>query len=327
MDFQHVKNEGIELQSHLPWLEMVAVGGTSAAMHAVHRFSTDIDNVTPLLKQDFNVVAEQLDKWEGWKTNRFNRPVIILGERHQVELGLRQQLRTIPIESEMKEGLLIPTLDEALRIKAYLLATRKATRDYLDVAALSDKLGQERTVSALRPLNFIYPKAGSLSALSQFSSSAQESPADFEDVDLSDYKGIISPYNKWSHVASVCSKVGTAMFEAEMTDPLLSLEGRSFRTVTENHMNPNRSTSSPSPLSIANIVCRGGTADWQELYRALSKDPEMRVVASRILLTADTEAAQGAIKLFRNALDDMNCELEGRGASTPIISTGRSLVR
>jgi|GEM_PF-211491 len=234
MEFQHVKNEGIELQSHLPWLEMVAVGGTAVAMHAGHRFSTDIDNVTPLLKQEFDVVAEQLDKWDGWKTHRLNRPVIILGERHQVELGVRQQRRTIPIESELKDGLLIPTLDEALRIKAYLLATRKATRDYLDVAALSDKLGPERTVSALRPLNYIYHKAcGNLSALSQFSSAVHEAPADFGDVNLSDYKGIISPYNKWSHVSAVCSRVGTTMFEAEMTDPLLSLEGRSFGTVAD----------------------------------------------------------------------------------------------
>jgi len=92
-------------------------------------------------------------------------------------------------------------------------------------------------------------------------------------------------------------------------------------------MNPNRSTSSPSPLSIANIVCRGGTAEWQALYRALSKDPEMRAVAARVLLTADIEAAQGAVTLFTNAIEDMNGEIEGRSPTMPILATDRSMIR
>ena len=125
---------------HLPWLGMVAVGGTAAAIHAKHRYSADLDYVTPILKQEFDLVSQSLDQWDGWKTNRSNRPVIILDERHEVELGVRQQIRTIPLETEKMEGLIIPTIQESMRIKAFLLGSRKATRDYVDVAALSEAI-------------------------------------------------------------------------------------------------------------------------------------------------------------------------------------------
>ena len=235
LDFESVKAEGVALQSQLPWLELVAVGGTAAAMHARHRFSTDVDCVTRILKDDFDLVSERLDEWDGWKTARFNRPVIILGERHGIELGVRQQIRTVPLEVERVDGLVIPTVEESLRIKAFLLGKRKATRDYVDVAALSDMLGPEAALEALLPLNAVYPTKGKggLSALSQFASAAKETPADLDAILLSDYKGIRPPYDRWEHVHAACGALGKAAFSAEMTDPRIeSLEGQSFHSVS-----------------------------------------------------------------------------------------------
>ena len=44
---------------------------------------------------------------------------------------------------------LLPTLAETLRIKAFLCLERNATRDYLDVAALGSHMGIETAVDAL----------------------------------------------------------------------------------------------------------------------------------------------------------------------------------
>lgn len=71
-------------------------------------------------------------------------------------------------------------------------------------------------------------------------------------------------------------------------------------------MNFNRSTNTLTPLAIANVVCRGGTADWRRLYGDLKENPALRPVALRALAVADTEAALGSILLFREAIEDMN---------------------
>jgi hypothetical protein len=161
--FERVLREGAELQRQLPWLEMVMVGGSMAALHARHRYSDDTDHVTHFLREHFDVVTEALEEWEGWKTSRRRRPVLILGERHDVQLGVRQSRRTIPYEKMQVEGVWVPTPAEALRIKAYMMTDRQMTRDYLDVAALIDVLGEDGSVEALKFLNLLYEPDGNQS--------------------------------------------------------------------------------------------------------------------------------------------------------------------
>jgi hypothetical protein len=59
--------------------------------------------------------------------------------------GVRQLRRARPLETTvMRVGdhdVVLPTLPETLRIKAFLCLERNATRDYLDVAALSSHMG------------------------------------------------------------------------------------------------------------------------------------------------------------------------------------------
>ena len=43
----------------------------------------------------------------------------------------------------------MPTIEEMLRIKTFLVVERNATRDYLDVAALSHHLGTAKSVHAI----------------------------------------------------------------------------------------------------------------------------------------------------------------------------------
>ena len=57
-EFERVIAEGAALQRQPPWLQMGAVGGTAAAIHARHRYSTDTDHVTPMLSDQFEVVRD-----------------------------------------------------------------------------------------------------------------------------------------------------------------------------------------------------------------------------------------------------------------------------
>jgi hypothetical protein len=50
----------------------------------------------------------------------------------------------------------LPTVGETLRIKTFLMVDRNATRDYLDVAALSVSLGLRKSAMALERMNEIY---------------------------------------------------------------------------------------------------------------------------------------------------------------------------
>src|SRR5437762_1140018 len=107
--FGQVIQEAIAVQQHFVDLALVAVGGTAAAIHCQHRVSLDVDFVTPKLQREFERITAALESWEGWSTNRLNPPVLILGQRHGVEVGLRQQRRAVPLHTVERSGLIIPT--------------------------------------------------------------------------------------------------------------------------------------------------------------------------------------------------------------------------
>src|SRR5580704_18431661 len=93
-----------------------------------------------------DAVLEAIEATDGWVTNRVTPGKIILGELGDIESGVRQLIRSRPLEVaevELPSGqvLRVPTPDETLRIKGYLIVRRNQVRDYLDVAALSDRYG------------------------------------------------------------------------------------------------------------------------------------------------------------------------------------------
>ncbi|MFH1436897.1 MAG: hypothetical protein ABIJ56_14410, partial [Pseudomonadota bacterium] len=118
----------------------VLVGGTAAALHARHRRSLDADHVLSDLRDRFDQVLETLEAAAGWKTERIKRPVLILGRLEGIATGIRQLRRTRPLETQIVEGLRVPTLAEMARIKAWLLAVRHTVRDYLDTVVLLERL-------------------------------------------------------------------------------------------------------------------------------------------------------------------------------------------
>jgi hypothetical protein len=221
-DFARVVEQGRALQQRFPELRLIAVGGTAAALHCRHRYSLDVDEVTPLLQPRYDEIAQALEAWEGWQTNRRNPPVLILGERQGVEIGLRQQRRAVPLRTIEIQALIIPTLPEMLRVKAFLLAQRRATRDYVDVAALAATLGNLASGEALGYLNLAYPAPGPQSAISGFAEACEAEPADLASVDLAAYKGLKPPFTNAGHVLESCRRLGRSLIKLELEGRLPS---------------------------------------------------------------------------------------------------------
>jgi hypothetical protein len=219
-DFQRVLAEGRALQARLADLSPVAVGGTAAAVHCGHRFSLDVDVVTAQLNARFEEVKANLAAWEGWRTNRVNPPVLILGEHGGVELGVRQLRRSVPLHTARVAGLLVPTAAEMLRIKAFLLTERRALRDYVDVAALAGHLGGEAALGALRVLNFVYGPRAPQTWVSAFAEACEGEPVDAAAVSLADYKGLRAPFTDWPFVAGGCRKLGRTLLKLELDGAL-----------------------------------------------------------------------------------------------------------
>ena len=95
------------------------------------------DHVLADLRERFAAVLTSLEQDGGCRTARIRPPVPILDSLDGIETGVRQLGRRRPLEVEQVEipsGVLrVPTLPEILRIKAWLVLDRGATRDYLDV--------------------------------------------------------------------------------------------------------------------------------------------------------------------------------------------------
>lgn len=206
----------IHLQRLVP--DSVLVGGSAAALHVGHRLSLDDDHVVRDLVERFDEVLEALEATDGWVTARVNRPVLILGCLDGVETGIRQLIRQRPLEVEeiatSAGNVRVPTLREMARIKAWLLLQRNATRDYIDFAALADRLGPEApsTVIEMDAYYVDQGRPGGRRVATQVAKQlAEPAPYDLSEIDLPRYRGLLPRWQDWAEVLTVCRQVAVAV--------------------------------------------------------------------------------------------------------------------
>lgn len=207
------------LQALVP--DAVLVGGTAAALHAGHRESRDDDHVVRDLHQRFDDVLAALEGTDGWVTARVKRPVLILGNLDGVETGVRNLVRARPLEVEEilvdGERLRVPTLAEITRIKAWLCLIRNATRDYLDFAALADRMGDRAAAEVVARIDdYYYDQRGpggrrvSTQVARQL---AEPLPGDRSDVDLAAYRRLDRRWQSWGAVSDACRRVAALVLD------------------------------------------------------------------------------------------------------------------
>jgi hypothetical protein len=200
-DWERLLSAERHLQALVPGTTLV--GGSAAAIHAGHRVSMDGDHVLDDLRERFDEVLMRLESAAGWHTERVQRPVVILGQLDGILTGIRQLRRTRPLETEMREGLRVPTLAEMVRIKAWLLAVRRTVRDYLDAVVLLERLGEGEARGAFAEFDDIYRQETLGSPLTEVAERlAEAAPHDLPSIDLKTYRGLRPPWNDWQYVAS-----------------------------------------------------------------------------------------------------------------------------
>jgi hypothetical protein len=218
-DWERLLAQAAMLQTKVPGA--VLVGGTAAAVHARHRISFDHDHVIQDLAKNYDAAIAALESIVGWRTKRRVKGKLVLGRIEDIDAGLRNQKRSAPLETmtmELRGGrtLKLPTIEEMLRIKAYLVVERNATRDYLDVAALSHRLGLRKSAVALERMNDLYAEfagEGGDMLSTVVVKLSNPDPYDLTQVDLAEYRGIVAPWNDWQTVVRQCRSLALALID------------------------------------------------------------------------------------------------------------------
>jgi hypothetical protein len=213
-DLSEVLESAARLQELVP--DAVLVGGSAAAWHAGHRLSQDHDHVLTDLRDRFDLVLDALEADPDFVFNRAVPGKIILGSLGDIEVGVRQLIRARAVEFEdvalpSGKAVRVPTIEEALRIKAFLIVKRNQTRDYLDVAALADRMGIEKAADVLAQIDDYYtdPDKDDEPVRSQVTRQlGNPRPKDQQTTrELSTYKGLDERWHEWSSVVSIIRDV------------------------------------------------------------------------------------------------------------------------
>ena len=220
MSLDEVLRSAARLQELVP--DAVLVGGTAAALYAGHRDSTDHDHVVADLSDRFDAVLEALESDPDWILNRATPGKVIVGSLGDIETGIRQLIRHRPLETQavtLADGtsLIVPTPAETLRIKAYLIVKRNQTRDFLDVAALSDRFGTEWSAGVLAGIDDYYDASagdGTAVASQLVRQLGEPRPKDDRTVgQLTAYKNLAVRWQSWQSVVAQCQALADAMLE------------------------------------------------------------------------------------------------------------------
>lgn len=221
-----VLESAAQLQEIVP--DAVLVGGAAAAFHAGHRDSFDHDHVLADLRERFDLVLEAVETSEGWVTNRVVPGKVILGELGDIEAGVRQMIRLHPLETQevhlpSGRSLRVPTMDETLRVKGFLIVRRNQTRDYLDVVALAERMGLEAAAHVLTAIDDYYADqhGGGEGVASQVARQlADPRPKDRSTTrELHRYKRLDARWHDWATVVAHCRELADRMLDAGDTEP------------------------------------------------------------------------------------------------------------
>ncbi len=144
----------------------------------------------------------------------------ITGSLDGYQAGLRNLRRKAPLEIEeitLPSGdvLRIPTIEEVLRTKAFLVVRRNQVRDYLDVAAVGTQMGIKQACATLSNIDSYYSEMTETegSVVSELIYMlASPNPADTRNRDsLAEYKGVSNDWDSWSRVEATCKELAACL--------------------------------------------------------------------------------------------------------------------
>ena len=196
----------------------VALGGTVCALFAHHRESTDIDFVLSDLSGRYDEVRKHLRGISEWKERHVSIPLTILGSLNGVRIGYRQLRRTVPLDTLTITTpfgeLVVPTIAELIRTKAFLCYNRNYTRDYVDFAELSCLFEIAEVVTILSDLDdrFSWEKQPTI-ILQVIKKLLLPEPHDLKDRihGYGHFRFLDPKLKSWDEIAARCNQIGTQL--------------------------------------------------------------------------------------------------------------------
>ncbi|MDO2992632.1 hypothetical protein P5V97_24410 [Mycobacteroides abscessus subsp. massiliense] len=258
------------------------------------------------LEQRLGAVLDALESDPEWVFNRANPGKVILSELGGIEAGVRQMIRTVPLEVEEVtlaggSAIRVPTAEESVRIKAWLIVRRNQVRDYLDVAALSGESGVDWAATTLRGIDTYYADAnsGPDSVASQVVRQLSDPrPKDLRTTpQLSGYKGLRRSWTDWDRIVLQCRAIADAMSLGGVRHDTPTSELR-FRNLNVTYDDP---VEAWGVEGILTAIDRGALRDWSRIVDAVRADPNGSVAHD---LSEAVEIAEdhGVVALMRRAL-------------------------
>lgn len=196
----------------------VATGDSICALYSHHRISIDVDFVVQTLRERFDEVRELLLDHPDWREARVRAPNFIGGSLDQVEIGFRQQHRQTPIETveiqTAQGGLLIPTVDEMIRIKALLAYERNYIRDFVDFSELASLLPRSNTISAILEIDakFGWERRPTV-ILEVIKALVHCEPRDYDTHGFGTLRLLTPTLKSWEAVKETCQEIGETLAE------------------------------------------------------------------------------------------------------------------
>ena len=144
--------------------EAVLVGGTAVNILVPYRTSQDADHLVHNLASIWDRVLERLDEMAGWNFHSLREKHTIFGNVDGVHVSLMDDdiigQHGEPLEwhnaTVMGLPMRLPTLDDLVRIKSYLLLFRNMARDYADLSVMTRGTPSKRLYTILTPLEHRY---------------------------------------------------------------------------------------------------------------------------------------------------------------------------
>ncbi|MDR1079683.1 MAG: hypothetical protein LBQ79_01625 [Deltaproteobacteria bacterium] len=104
--------------------------------------------------------------------------------------------------------LVVPTEAELIKIKSVAILARNATRDFIDLAALAEHSGPEKTIAALKDLDRVCHLDNSQSALQLLQIMLLNPvPKELNEINFKNYKEILPKWQNWDFVAGVLKRL------------------------------------------------------------------------------------------------------------------------
>ena len=201
----------------------------------------------------------------------------VLKHHEDLEMAVRQLVRTKVLETQMVESrhggsVLLPTLAEVVRIRAFLLLTQNRAEDYLALARLGARFGVEFVGEALSGIEDWYadptkPAADMVVRSQLVTQLGLPKPTDSYPIRLLRANwSVFEPWRDWGNITAVCAALAGELIQRG-AGGATTLR---FRNVVATPADPVTQWGTEGFLS---AIERGWLPDWHRIATAIAAEP------------------------------------------------------